>query len=324
MRAVQISELSGPAAAQVVDLDEPAGEGLVVIDVHAAGVAFPDVLQSRGLYQHKPEPPFVPGGEAAGVVRSAPDGAHVRPGDRVAVLTMLNGGMAQVIAVPAGQVFKLPDTVSFEAGAGLLFNDLTVLFALTTRAHMTEGATVLVHGAAGGIGTSTLRLAGPLGASRVIAVVSTEAKAEVARRAGATDTVLADGFREAVAQLTGGRGVDLVLDPVGGDRVTDSLRSLAPAGKLLVVGFTGGDIPQVKVNRLLLNNIDVVGVGWGAWVMSHPGELEHQWEVLEPLLASGKVAPPQPYVFDLDSAADALAALENRTAAGKVVLRMRD
>lgn len=229
MRAVQISQLDGPAAAQVVDLDEPAGAGLVVIDVHAAGVAFPDVLQSRGLYQHKPELPFVPGGEAAGVVRSAPDGAHVRPGDRVAVLTMLNGGMAQVIAVPAAQVFKLPDTVSFEAGAGLLFNDLTVLFALTTRGQLAEGATVLVHGAAGRIGTSTLRLAGPLGASRVIAVVSTEAKAEVARAAGATDTVLADGFREAVAELTGGRGVDLVLDPVGGDRVTDSLRSLAPA-----------------------------------------------------------------------------------------------
>ncbi|WP_024442445.1 MULTISPECIES: NADPH:quinone oxidoreductase family protein [unclassified Mycobacterium] len=324
MRAVQISRLDGPAAAQVVDLDEPAGAGLVVIDIHAAGVAFPDVLQSRGLYQHKPEPPFVPGGEAAGVVRSAPADAHVRPGDRVAVLTMLNGGMAQVIAVPAAQVFKLPDTVSFEAGAGLLFNDLTVLFALTTRGRLAEGATVLVHGAAGGIGTSTLRLAAPLGASRVIAVVSTEAKAEVARAAGATDTVLADGFREAVAELTGGRGVDLVLDPVGGDRVTDSLRSLAPGGKLLVVGFTGGDIPTVKVNRLLLNNIDVVGVGWGAWVMSHPGELERQWETLEPLLASGKVAAPQPDVFGLDRAADALAALENRTAAGKVVLRMRD
>lgn len=324
MRAVQISQLDGPAAAQVVDLDEPAGDGLVVIDVHAAGVAFPDVLQSRGLYQHKPELPFVPGGEAAGVVRSAPEGAHVRAGDRVAVLTMLNGGMAQVISVPAAQVFKLPDTVSFEAGAGLLFNDLTVLFALTTRGQLAEGATVLVHGAAGGIGTSTLRLAGPLGASRVIAVVSTPDKAEVARAAGATDTVLADGFRDAVSELTGGRGVDLVLDPVGGDRFTDSLRSLAPGGKLLVVGFTGGEIPTVKVNRLLLNNIDVVGVGWGAWVMSHPGELERQWAALEPLLASGKVPAPQPDVFALEQAADALAALENRTAAGKVVLRMRD
>lgn len=325
MRAVQISQLDGPAAARVVDLDEPAGDGgAVVIEVHAAGVAFPDVLQSRGLYQYKPELPFVPGGEAAGVVRSAPPGAHVRAGDRVAALTMLNGAMAQVISLPAEQVFKLPDTVSFEAGAGLLFNDLTVLFALTTRGGLAAGQTVLVHGAAGGIGTSTLRLAGPLGASRVIAVVSTPAKAEVARAAGATDTVLADGFREAVSELTGGRGVDLILDPVGGDRFTDSLRSLAPGGKLLVVGFTGGEIPTVKVNRLLLNNVDVVGVGWGAWVMSHPGELERQWSVLEPLLASGTVAPPQPDVFALEQATDALAALENRTAAGKVVLRMRD
>lgn len=324
MRAVQISQLDGPAAARVVDLEEPADDGAVVIDVHAAGVAFPDVLQSRGLYQYKPELPFVPGGEAAGVVRSAPPGAHVRAGDRVAALTMLNGAMAQVIALPAEQVFKLPDTVSFEAGAGLLFNDLTVLFALTTRGKLSAGATVLVHGAAGGIGTSTLRLAGPLGASRVIAVVSSPAKAEVAMAAGATDTVRADGFREAVAELTGGKGVDLVLDPVGGDRFTDSLRSLAPGGKLLVVGFTGGEIPMVKVNRLLLNNIDVVGVGWGAWVMSHPGELERQWSALEPMLASGAVAAPQPQVFALEQAADALAALEDRTAAGKVVLRMRD
>lgn len=324
MRAVQISQLDGPAAARVVDLEEPADDGAVVIDVHAAGVAFPDVLQSRGLYQYKPELPFVPGGEAAGVVRSAPPGAHVRAGDRVTALTMLNGAMAQVIALPAEQVFKLPDTVSFEAGAGLLFNDLTVLFALTTRGKLSAGATVLVHGAAGGIGTSTLRLAGPLGASRVIAVVSSPAKAEVAMAAGATDTVPADGFREAVAELTGGKGVDLVLDPVGGDRFTDSLRSLAPGGKLLVVGFTGGEIPTVKVNRLLLNNIDVVGVGWGAWVMSHPGELERQWSALEPMLASGAVAAPQPQVFALEQAADALAALEDRTAAGKVVLRMRD
>jgi NADPH2:quinone reductase len=327
MRAVQISQLDGPAAARVVDLDEPVGDDaadVVVIDVHAAGVAFPDVLQSRGLYQHKPGLPFVPGGEAAGVVRSAPPGAHVRAGDRVAALTMLNGAMAQVITLPAAQVFKLPDTVSFEAGAGLLFNDLTVLFALTERGKLSAGATVLVHGAAGGIGTSTLRLAGPLGASRVIAVVSTPAKAEVARAAGATDVVLADGFRDAVSELTGGRGVDLILDPVGGDRFTDSLRSLAPGGKLLVVGFTGGEIPTVKVNRLLLNNIDVVGVGWGAWVMSHPGELQRQWATLEQLLASGAAPAPQPDVFGLEQAADALAALENRTAAGKVVLRMRD
>lgn len=324
MRAVQISQLDGPQSARVVDLDEPAGTGeAVVVDVHAAGVAFPDVLQTRGLYQHKAELPFIPGGEAAGVVRSAPAGAHVQAGDRVAALTLLTGGMAQVIALPAEQVFKLPDPVSFEAGAGLLFNDLTVHFALQVRGRLAAGETVLVHGAAGGIGTSTLRMAGALGASRVIAVVSTATKAEIARAAGATDTVLADGFRDAVAGLTGGRGVDIVLDPVGGDRFTDSLRCLAPGGRLLVVGFTGGEIPTVRVNRLLLNNVDAVGVGWGAWAMSHPGYLQQQWATLEPLLASGAVAPPQPQVFNLEQAPDALAALENRTAAGKVVLRLR-
>lgn len=323
MRAVQIARLDGPQAAEVVDIEEPGGDG-VIVDVYAAGVAFPDALQSRGLYQHKAPLPFVPGAEAAGVVRSAPAGAHVAAGDRVAALTLLTGGMAQVIALPAEQVFPLPDAVSFEAGAGLLFNDLTVHFGLAQRGRLTAGETVLVHGAAGGIGTSTLRLAPALGASRVIAVVSTPEKADIARAAGATDVVLADGFRDQVRELTGGRGVDIVLDPVGGDRVTDSLRSLAPGGRLLVVGFTGGDIPTVKVNRLLLNNVDVVGVGWGAWAMSHPGYLQQQWAALEPLLASGAVPAPQPDVYPLERAADALAALENRTAKGKVVLRMRD
>ena len=149
-----------------------------------------------------------------------------------------------------------------------------------------------MHGAAGGIGTSTLRLAPALGAARTIAVVSTEGKIAVAEAAGATDVVLADGFKDAVATLTDGRGVDIVLDPVGGDRFTDSLRSLAPAGRLLVVGFTGGDIPTIKVNRLLLNNVDAVGVGWGAWAMRHPGYLAEQWDELEALLASGKVSAP--------------------------------
>ena len=183
---------------------------------------------------------------------------------------------------------------------------------------------MLVHGAAGGIGTSTLRLAPALGASRVIAVVSSEDKAEVARAAGATDVVLADGFKDSVAELTGGKGVDIVMDPVGGDRFTDSLRSLAPAGRLLVVGFTGGEIPTVKVNRLLLNNVDVVGVGWGAWVLRHPGALAEQWRGLAGLLESGKLVAPQPQVYPMSQAGEAVASLENRTARGKVVVRVRD
>ncbi len=323
MRAAQLTRLDGPEAVEVGEIDEPTGDG-VIVDVHAAGAAFPDALLTRGLYQYRPDPPFVLGAEIAGVVRSAPADARVQAGDRVVGLTMLTGGMAEVAVLAPDRVFKLPDNVSFTAGAGLLFNDLTVYFALTVRGRLHEGETVLVHGAAGGIGTSALRLAPVLGASRVIAVVSTEDKADIARAAGATDVVLADGFKDAVKELTGGRGVDVVVDPVGGDRFTDSLRSLAPGGRLLVIGFTGGEIPTVKVNRLLLNNVDVVGVGWGAWAGKHPDALTEQWAELEKLLASGKLAPPEPVVYPLDEAAAAIASLENRTAKGKVVLRVRD
>ncbi|OBG29675.1 NADPH:quinone oxidoreductase family protein [Mycobacterium sp. 852002-51057_SCH5723018] len=323
MRAVQVTRLDGPDGIEVADVAEPSGDG-VVVDVHAAGAAFPDALLTRGLYQYRPQPPFVLGAEIAGVVRSAPADAHVAAGDRVVGLTMLTGGMAEVAVLAPDRVFKLPDNVSFEAGAGLLFNDLTVYFALTVRGRLQQGETVLVHGAAGGIGTSTLRLAPVLGATRTIAVVSTEDKARLATAAGATDVVLAEGFKDAVKELTDGRGADIVVDPVGGDRFTDSLRSLAPGGRLLVIGFTGGEIPTVKVNRLLLNNVDVVGVGWGAWTLSHPDALAEQWAGLERLLTSGQLRPPDPAVYPLTEAAAAVASLENRTAKGKVVLRVRD
>jgi NADPH:quinone reductase len=322
MRAARLTRLDGPDGIEVVEVDEPSGDG-VVVEVHAAGAAFPDALLTRGLYQYKPELPFVLGAEIAGVVRSAPDSTHVGPGDRVVGLTMLNGGMAEVAVLSPDRVFKLPDNVSFEAGAGLLFNDLTMYFALNVRGRLQQGDTVLVHGAAGGIGTSTLRLAPVLGASRTIAVVSTEEKGRIATAAGATDVVLTEGFKDAVKELTNGRGVDMVVDPVGGDRFTDSLRSLAPGGRLLVIGFTGGEIPTVKVNRLLLNNVDVVGVGWGAWTVTHPDALHEQWAALERLLSSGRLPAPEPEVYPLDDAAAAVASLENRTAKGKVVVRVR-
>ncbi|MBY4275809.1 NADPH:quinone oxidoreductase family protein [Rhodococcus fascians] len=321
MRAVQISSLDGPDSVTVADIDEPtARDGSVVIEVRAAGVAFPDALLTRGLYQYKPELPFVPGSEIAGIVRSAPADSGFSAGDRVAALTGLSDGMAEVAVVSPDTVFALPESVSLTAGAGLLFNDLTVHFALRERGRLAQGETVLVHGAAGGIGTSALRMAPVLGASRVIAVVSSEAKADIARAAGATDVVLVDGWKDAVKELTGGRGVDVVVDPVGGDRFTDSIRSLAPSGRILVLGFTGGEIPTVKVNRLLLNNVDVVGVGWGAWWMTRPGYLATQWAEIEPLLADGSLVAPEPSVFPVSDAAAAIASLENRTAAGKVVL----
>ncbi|MEV0709844.1 NADPH:quinone oxidoreductase family protein [Nocardia aurea] len=324
MRAARVAELKGPEAIEIVEIPEPAGyEGAVVIDVHAAGVAFPDVLMTRGQYQMDPGLPFVVGGEVAGVVREAPEGSHVAPGDRVVALTMLGNAVAEVAVTPAEMVFKLPDNISLEAGAGILFNDLTVHFCLRTRGRLAPGETVLVHGAAGGIGTSTTRMAVALGAGRVIAVVSTEEKAQVARANGATDVVLTDGWLAAVKELTDGRGVDIVLDPVGGDRFTDSVRSLAPAGRLLVVGFTAGEIPTVKVNRLLLKNVEVTGAAWGEWVLTHPGYLREQWAEVEPLLASGKIAAPLPVVHPLEDAAAAVASLDNRTAKGKVVVAVR-
>jgi NADPH2:quinone reductase len=321
MRAAQVASLDGPSAVTVVEVDEPAAGNQVLIDVHAAGVAFPEVLQTRGRYQIKPDLPFVPGSEVAGVVRAAPDGAGVRPGDRVAAFPGL-GGFAEVVAVDPQLVFPLPDEVSFEAGAALPMNYLTVHFALVRRGGLRAGETVLVHGAAGGVGTAAVQLAAALGA-RVIAVTSSPEKAEVARAAGAHETVAADGFLAGVKELTGGKGVDVVVDPVGGDRFTDSLRSLTTEGRLLVIGFTGGDIPTVRVNRLLLNNIAVVGVGWGAFWTPRRDYPREQWAELLPLLRAGRIIPPIGSVHPLDDAAAALAEIDERRATGKIVLAVR-
>ncbi|HLU57315.1 MAG TPA: NADPH:quinone oxidoreductase family protein [Pseudonocardia sp.] len=319
MRAVQVVRLDGPGAVEVRDLPEPQrGPDQVLVDVRAIGVNFPDVLQTKGLYQYRPELPFILGSEVAGVVREAPEGSSLRPGDRVAAFTS-TGAFAEVVAAPADQVLPLPDEVGFAAGACLPMNYLTAHFALLVRGHLREGQKVLVQGAAGGVGTAVIQLAVALGA-RVIAVTSTQEKAEVAREAGAHETVPADGFKDAVKELTGGEGVDLVVDPVGGDRFIDSLRCLAPEGKLLVVGFTAGEIPTVKVNRLLLNNIDVVGVGWGAFASRRPGYMHQQWAELEPHLRSGALNPLISTTLPLERAAKALAIIDERRVTGKVVL----
>jgi NADPH2:quinone reductase len=318
VRAVQVTTLDGPKAVQVTDVPEPDATGKVLVEVHVAGVNFPDVLMSRGEYQMKPALPFVPGSEVAGVVVS---GEGFAPGTRVAGFPVL-GGYAERAAVDPGLLFPLPDRVSFAAGAALLMNYLTVDFAVARRGALRPGETVLVQGAAGGIGVATIQLAKVMGA-RVIAVVSSQEKAEVARKAGADETVLADGFLAAVKELTGGRGVDLVVDPVGGDRFTDSLRSLAQEGRLLVIGFTGGAIPEVKVNRLLLNNISVVGVGWGAFWMRDPAYLQEQWARLLPYLEDGRLDPLVGNSYPLESAAEALLELDERRALAKVLITLR-
>ena len=245
MRAVHIVNLEGPdRALEVVDVPEPEpshmltpGAG-VVVDVRAAGVSFPELLQTRGEYQLKPELPFIPGSEVGGVVRSAPDGSSLRPGDRVAAFCAL-GGFAEVAVSPDFLTFPLPDALDFAQGAALVLNYHTAYFALKLRGRLAEGETVLVHGAAGGVGTAALQVARGLGA-RTIAVVSSDEKEKVAREAGADEVVRSDApWKDQAKEVTGGAGVDVVLDPVGGDRFLDSLRSLAERGEHELKGVPG-------------------------------------------------------------------------------------
>ncbi len=320
MRAARVLETTGPADVVVRDVPEPTpGPDDVLVEVHRVGISFPDLLLSKGEYQLKPEVPFTLGVDFAGTVLS---GGPFEPGQRVAGVNGY-GGAAELVANPAMFTFALPDHVSFDQGAALPMNYLTAQFALAERGGLRAGETVLVHGAAGGVGTASLQVARGYGA-RTVAVVSTEEKAEVARAAGADETVLLDGFKDAVMELTGGRGVDVVVDVVGGSAFTDSLRCLAAQGRVLVVGFAAGQgIPEVKVNRLLLNNVDVRGVGWGAYAMMRPGYMQQQWAELLPMLESGVLEPPIGATYDLEDAARALVDMDERRTLGKSILRVR-
>jgi NADPH2:quinone reductase len=327
MKAIQIVDLSGPdSALREADVPEPEASHMltpgsgVLVDVAAAGVSFPEVLQTRGEYQVKPPLPFVPGSEVAGTVRSAPDGSALEPGQRVAAFPML-GGFAEVAVAPEFLTFPLPDELDDRQGAALILNYHTAWFALVLRGRLRAGETVLVHGAAGGVGTASIHVAKGVGAS-VIAVVSTDEKERVARDAGADEVIRSDGeWRDEAKELSAG-GVDLVLDPVGGDRFTDSLRSLAEGGRLVVVGFTAGSIPEVRVNRLLLNNAEVIGAGWGAFVIGGPGVNGEVGAEVEKLIGSGEVRPRIGAACPLGGAGatEARELVDRRGATGKVVL----
>lgn len=330
MKAVQIVELTGPQQAlRLTDVAEPPAEHPltpgrgVLVDVHAAGVSFPEVLQTRGQYQVKPDLPFVPGSEVGGVVRQAPDDASIRAGERVAAFCML-GGWAQVTVAPEHFCFKLPDELDFAQGAGLILNYHTAYFSLKQRGRLAAGETVLVHGAAGGIGTAALQIAKGLGAETTIAVVSTDEKERVAKLAGADHVVRSDGpWKDQAREITNG-GVDVVVDPVGGDRFTDSLRSLREGGRVIVVGFTGGSIPEVRVNRLLLGNTEVIGAGWGGYVATKPSVAGEIGEAVTKLVERGFVRPVVGARFPLAKAADALELIDSRGATGKVVLELAE
>ncbi len=320
MRSVRVTAIDGPSGVSVQDVpDITAQDGQVLVEVKTLGISWPDLLQTKGEYQIKPELPFQLGVDFAGVVRSAPEDSGLAEGQRVTCCLPYGGG-ADLVSIHPESVFPLPDRYSFEQGAAIPMNYLTAEFALGTRGGLGEGDTLLVTGAAGGVGTAAIQVGKGLGA-RVIAVVSTPEKADFAKAAGADEAVLAPGFLPQVKELTGPDGVDVVLDVVGEPLMTDALRSLGAQGRLLVVGFTGGAIPAVKVNRLLLNNIDVRGVGWGAFAMMRPGYMKGQWDRLLPMMESGVIDPPIGTVYELGKVTDALVEMDERRTLGKSVVR---
>jgi NADPH2:quinone reductase len=322
MRAVVFDGWTAPSALAVREAPEPvAGPGSLVVDVRAAGCNFFDILMVQGQYQVKPPCPFVPGAELAGTVREVGAGVdRFAPGDRVFASVGL-GAVAERAQVPAVATWKMPAGMSFEEAAGLPIVYPTSYAGLVFRAGLRAGETVLVHAAAGGVGIAAVQIAKALGA-RVIATAGGAEKLAVAREAGADELIdyRADDWVEAVKRATGGRGADVIYDSVGGDVTDKSLKCIAWNGRLLVIGFASGDIPSVRLNRVLLKNIAIVGLHWGAHVQHEPARIGETFAALFDLYAQGKIRPVVFGRYGLEELPAALEALGSRRSYGKIVV----
>jgi NADPH2:quinone reductase len=322
MKALVCHTLTGPQDVRLeLQWPEPKpGRGEVLVDVKAAALNFPDVLTTRGLYQERPPLPFIPGLEFAGVVAGVGEGvADLAPGDRVVGYS--GQTVAEKVVARRESVMRMPATLDFLAASGISLTYFTSYHALRQRAQLQPGETLLVLGAGGGVGTTAVELGKVLGA-RVIAAASSAGKLEVARSLGADHLVnyATEDLRERVKEITGGAGVDVVYDPVGGALAEPAVRSLAWRGRFLVVGFAAGEIPKLPANLLLLKSASLVGVFWGAFAKREP-QLQMQnarelWELFE----AGRLKPVVGSVYPLEDGARALAALESRQATGKVVI----
>ncbi len=331
MKAIRTHEVGGPETLTLDEVEDPTpGNGEVLVDVKACAINYPDTLMIRDLYQFKPERPYSPGGELAGVIAAVGEGVtEFAVGDRV-MAGIGNGGLAEKVIVPAGRMFPIPEGVPFEKAASLLMTYGTTIHGLKDRGHIKEGDVVLILGAAGGVGLSAVELAKAFGA-RVVAAVSSEAKGEVARKAGADEVViypreemdkaaskeLANAFKAAC----GPTGANIVYDIVGGQYSEPALRSIAWEGRFLVVGFPAG-IAKMPLNLTLLKSCDICGVFWGAFTAREPVKFRAQVEELFELMRAGKIDPLVSETFPLDRAGDAIAKLENREAVGKLVVTM--
>lgn len=327
MRAVVVESLNGPRAAVLKEIDPPvgahrrAGGRRVLVDVHAVGLSFIDPLQTWGRYQGGVEAPYVCGSELSGRVLEAPADSWLAPGDRVAGIVW-QGAMADRALAIDDYLVRLPDTMSYAEGAGIYMNYATAWYALD-RAGARPGETVLVTGAAGGVGTCVLDLGPAFGVS-TIALVSTAAKEEVAREAGATHVVRTDtDWLAGVRELTGGRGVEVFVDMVGGDGFLDTVRSLRIGGRGVIVGFAGGSIPELRMNRLLLRNLTLTGITMDVMETEHPGTLARVRHGVQELLDAGRLKPAIGATYPVERAVEALAAIDERRAVGKVVVTLR-
>ena len=325
MKAVLCRQLGGPETLVVDDVASlTPGKGQVVVAVEAAGVNFPDTLIIQGKYQFKPELPFSPGGEAAGVIKALGEGVTGwKVGDRV-IATSTWGGFAQELVADANRLFAMPDGMDFVSASAFLLTYGTSYHALEDRAHIKPGETLLVLGASGGVGLAAVQLGKAMGA-RVIAAASTEAKLEVCRQNGADETInyAQDDLRARVKAITGGRGVDVIYDPVGGAMSEAALRDMAWNGRFLVVGFAGGEIPKIPLNLTLLKGCAIVGVFWGAFTRNEPERNADNNAELMQLFTAGKVKPHIHATYPLERVADALNEVTSKRVSGKVVLVTR-
>ncbi|MFN3512532.1 MAG: NADPH:quinone oxidoreductase family protein [Phenylobacterium sp.] len=330
MKALLSKVVGGPETLVLEDVASPeAKPGFAVVEVKAVGVNFPDVLIIEDKYQFKPARPFSPGGEVSGVVKAVGEGVtNVKPGDRVLGNTGW-GGMAQEIAMEAGRLTVIPDAMPFDEAAAFIMTYGTSYHALKDRADLKPGQTLLVLGAAGGVGLAAVELGKVMGA-RVIAACSSQEKVDLAKAHGADEGVVygrgpfdRDGQKqlaELFKQACGPNGADAIYDAVGGDYAEPALRSIAWEGRYLVVGFAAGDIPKIPLNLALLKGCEIVGVFWGAWVGKNPGRHAESVQELLKFYEAGKIKPHVSERFPLDKAADAIRHLASRQAMGKVVV----
>jgi NADPH:quinone reductase len=317
MKAVFCETFGSPHELVVREVDSPRpGASEVKIALRARGVSFVDVLTIAGQYQVKRQPPFIPGSEAAGVVVETGSGVDtVHPGDRV----LVTAGFAEEAVVPAEQVTPLPDSVSFETAAAFRSNYATAYYAMQ-RGRLRAGEVLLVHGAAGGVGLATVDLGKLLGAT-VIATASSDARLAVCKRLGADHVInYSQGFRDQVRDLTRGRGADVIFDPVGGDVFDESMRCIAPFGRLLIVGFTSGRAALAKTNHLLIKDAEAIGFTIGGLSRLEPAWAQRNFEILLGWLAAGRITPHVSHRLPLERAAEALQLIIDRQVIGKAVL----